>query len=70
MSSYPRRKARDYTVGWICALPSELTAAMAVLDERHSSWAQHPADHNAYILGRGGDHNVVIACPSGWADGQ
>jgi nucleoside phosphorylase len=34
---------------------------MAMLDERHSALEQHPADHNSYILGRVGQHNVVIA---------
>src|SRR5205085_8648875 len=57
----PRLRHLDYTVGWICALPSELTAAMAMLDERHSALGQHPADHNHYTLGRMGQHNVVIA---------
>jgi nucleoside phosphorylase len=57
----------DYTVGWICALPIELTAALAVLDERHPPLrAQLPSDCNTYTLGRVGDHNVVIAClPAG-----
>jgi nucleoside phosphorylase len=34
---------------------------MAMLDERHSPLAQHPADHNSYTLGRVGQQNVVIA---------
>lgn len=39
---------------------------MAMLDERHQSLEQHAADHNAYTLGRVGQHNVVIAClPAG-----
>jgi nucleoside phosphorylase len=63
----PTRLTRqDYKVGWICALKSELTAAMAMLDERHSPLEQDPADHNTYTLGRVGQHNVVIAClPAG-----
>jgi nucleoside phosphorylase len=57
---------QDYTVGWICALSSELTAAMAMLDEEHLPLSQHPEDDNAYTLGRIGEHNVVIAClPAG-----
>ncbi|KAI7976405.1 hypothetical protein EIK77_000230 [Talaromyces pinophilus] len=54
----------DYTVGWICALPeTELVAAMAMLDERHPNLpATDPHDANSYVLGRIGDHNVVIAC--------
>jgi nucleoside phosphorylase len=66
MDPRPRLTHQDYTVGWICALPLELTSAMAMLDERHSPLVQHPADHNAYTLGRVGEHNVVIAClPAG-----
>ena len=30
----------DYTVGWICALPLEMTAAKAMLDETHSNLSQ------------------------------
>ncbi|KAF9761315.1 hypothetical protein IL306_003866 [Fusarium sp. DS 682] len=32
---------REYTVGWICALPSELQAARAMLDERHRRIRRH-----------------------------
>jgi len=57
---------QDYTVGWICALPTEMAAAQATLDERHNPLQQDPNDHNTYILGRIGVHNVVLAClPSG-----
>jgi nucleoside phosphorylase len=56
----------DYTVGWICALNSELTAAMAMLDEEHLPLWQHKQDDNVYTLGRIGIHNVAIAClPAG-----
>lgn len=56
----------DYTVGWICALPLEMAAAQALLDEVHEDLPVQPNDHNAYTLGRIGKHNVVIAClPSG-----
>lgn len=54
-------KYEDYTVGWICALPAETAAAMGMLDERHDHLPQHPNDDNNYILGRIGEHNVVIA---------
>lgn len=53
---------RDYTVGWICALPKEQTAATAMLDVRHADLGQPPNDPNAYTLGSIGKHNVVIAC--------
>ncbi|KAF4215380.1 hypothetical protein CNMCM5878_008086 [Aspergillus fumigatiaffinis] len=54
----------DYTVGWICALPeTEFVAAGAMLDEEHPVLpAVHSQDTNSYLLGRIGDHNVVIAC--------
>lgn len=54
----------DYTVGWICALPTtELAAAGAMLDVEHPVLpAADPQDANEYLLGAIGDHNVVIAC--------
>ena len=57
----------DYTVGWVCALPSEMAAAKVMLDEIHPDLAeQDPSDHNNYILGKIQNHNVVIAClPAG-----
>ena len=59
-------KHEDYTVGWICALPTELAAAVAMLDERHDPLPQDSHDTNNYTLGRIGRQNVAIAClPSG-----
>src|SRR6267378_1669818 len=56
----------DYKVGWVCALPLEMTAAKAMLDETHSNLSQPATDHNAYTLGKISGHNVVITClPSG-----
>lgn len=56
----------DYTVGWICALPLEMTAASVMLDEIHDDLPNQPNDPNAYVFGRIGKHNVVVAClPSG-----
>ncbi|KAK6352102.1 hypothetical protein TWF730_008933 [Orbilia blumenaviensis] len=54
----------DYTVGWICALPTtELAAAEAMLDTKHPVLpAADPQDTNCYLLGSIGSHNVVIAC--------
>ncbi|KAE8381512.1 hypothetical protein BDV26DRAFT_289364 [Aspergillus bertholletiae] len=52
----------DYTVGWICALPVEMTAAKTMLDETHPALVQRSTDPNTYTLGRIGSHNVVIAC--------
>ncbi|GLA56089.1 hypothetical protein AnigIFM63604_004385 [Aspergillus niger] len=56
---------RDYTVAWICALPLELAAAKAMLDDVHPPLPQPESDHNVYTLGRVGSHNVVVACLPG-----
>jgi len=53
----------QYTVGWISALPLELAAATAMLDEQHEKpldFAQPASDKNSYTWGRIGEHNVVI----------
>ncbi|UKZ79450.1 hypothetical protein TrVFT333_007205 [Trichoderma virens FT-333] len=52
----------EYTVGWVCALPKEQTAATAMLDQRHGALPKHANDSNTYTLGSIGKHNVVIAC--------
>jgi nucleoside phosphorylase len=53
-----------FTVGWICALPVEMSVAIGMLDERYDSlpFLQDPRDQNTYVLGRIGGHNVAIAC--------
>lgn len=54
----------QYTVGWIAALPLELAAATAMLDEEHEKpldFVQPHNDANAYTWGCIGEHNVVIA---------
>jgi nucleoside phosphorylase len=69
--SYPTASTRmfshdDYTVGWICAIPLEMAAARAMLDNSHTSLPIRQNDHNTYTLGRIGEHNVVVTClPSG-----
>lgn len=56
----------DYTVGWVCALPLEMTAAIAMLDATHPPLLYPPTDQNAYTLGSIAGHNVVLTClPSG-----
>jgi nucleoside phosphorylase len=58
----------DYTVGWVCALPVELAAALEMLDEEHHDLKRDPADNdeNLYALGSIGGHNVAIVClPAG-----
>ncbi|THY08502.1 Pfs, NACHT and ankyrin domain protein [Aureobasidium pullulans] len=63
MSTEPLLRQEDFTVGWICALPTEMAAACAMLDEEYDMLnTQHPADHNSYQLGRIGHHKVVITC--------
>jgi nucleoside phosphorylase len=58
-----RFQPEDYTAGWICAIPKELTAAQAVLDSIHSPLEAQPKyDENNYTLGSIGKHNVVISC--------
>jgi nucleoside phosphorylase len=65
----PPLSYRDYTVGWICALPVEMAAAEGMLDEHYPP---SPTPHDGedgqtpYTLGRIGPHYVVLAClPSG-----
>jgi hypothetical protein len=48
-----------YTIAWICAIPRELKAAVAVLDEVHQRLPRISGDSNEYIVGRIGPHNVV-----------
>ncbi|KAK8186898.1 ankyrin repeat-containing domain protein [Phyllosticta capitalensis] len=51
-----------YTVGWICAIRTEFTAARQFLDEEHELPSRASCnDNNAYTVGRIGKHNVVIA---------
>lgn len=65
MASASVSKSRDeYTVGWVTALPLELAAATAMLDEEHDAphdFGQPATDTNNYTWSRVGDHNVVMA---------
>ncbi|KAK2692886.1 hypothetical protein QWA68_007232 [Fusarium oxysporum] len=58
----PKVHLRKYSVGWICALDIELTAAESMLDALHGTCDQDTHDSNTYILGSIGQHNVVLAC--------
>ncbi|KAL6693628.1 nucleoside phosphorylase domain-containing protein [Trichoderma pleuroticola] len=52
----------DFTVGWICAISTELTAARSFLDEKYESVKNvSQGDYNNYTLGKIADHNVVLA---------
>jgi nucleoside phosphorylase len=57
----------EFQIGWICALAVEAAAAKEMLDEKFEPLDEQDAtDPNAYILGRIGKHNIVIAClPAG-----
>ncbi|KAL4926756.1 nucleoside phosphorylase domain-containing protein [Aspergillus undulatus] len=62
----PRFCPETYTVGWVCALPLELQAARAMLDDEHQDPFAEPHETNIYCLGRIGQHHVVIVClPAG-----
>jgi hypothetical protein len=53
---------KDYTVGWICAVLKEYTAAQLFLDAEHDPPEGISAnDTNHYTLGEIAGHNVVIA---------
>ena len=54
-----RLHPKDYTVGWVCALPIELAAATIMLDEEHEEFPQDNSDGNLYTLGRISEHNIV-----------
>ncbi|KFX88591.1 hypothetical protein O988_08963 [Pseudogymnoascus sp. VKM F-3808] len=62
----PRLGHSAYTIGWICALPKEMTVAIAMLDVIHENIPQPATDYNNYSLGSIGDLNIAIAgLPSG-----
>lgn len=57
-----RGRARESSIGWICALSIELTAAIVMLDE------EYEGDDDAVhcTMGRIGSHKVVLGClPAG-----
>jgi len=51
-----------FTVGWICALSKELSAAKAAFDEVYEPLPNKKGDANTYHYGRIGTHNVVVTC--------
>lgn len=60
-----RLEATEYTIGWVCALPIELAAAQAMLDERHAE-PLNVIDPDGFTFGRIGSHNVVLtSLPAG-----
>ncbi|KAK4444779.1 hypothetical protein QBC34DRAFT_384994 [Podospora aff. communis PSN243] len=67
MASSNKLTHDDYTVGWVSALPVELTAAMKMLDETHPKLPIPKDDTNrGYEFGSIAGHNVVLTClPAG-----
>jgi nucleoside phosphorylase len=66
----PPRPINEYQVGWVCALPKEMAAVRAILDEEHGPMpSQDAQDRNNYVLGHIYSHNVVIACLPAGVDG-
>ncbi|KAI1331217.1 ankyrin repeat-containing domain protein [Xylariaceae sp. FL0255] len=57
-----RLPAKEYTIGWVCALHIEMAAAKCMLDEIHQDLDTPRDDINTYIFGSLYDHNVIIAC--------
>jgi nucleoside phosphorylase len=57
---------QSYAVGVICALDVEKAVVEATLDEEYGRVQKAAGDDNAYMFGRIGAHNVVVAClPAG-----
>lgn len=54
----------EFTVGWICALPLELTAAQGMCEEEcdDRGLQKHPRDTNKYCLGQIAGLKVVLTC--------
>jgi nucleoside phosphorylase len=51
---------RDYTVACICPMGVELAPVQAMFDETYTSLPTK-RDHNNYVLGQIGGHNIVVA---------
>ncbi|KAJ5936732.1 hypothetical protein N7466_003182 [Penicillium verhagenii] len=50
----------DYTIGWVCGRETEMEAAKLLLDEVHEKSHLGLTDFNAYVVGKMGEHNIVI----------
>jgi len=62
MATTPVPNPESYHVGWICAVGTELVAALNVFDEEFQTPPLPHGDDNAYTCGRIGNHKVVVAC--------
>jgi hypothetical protein len=63
-------KAKDYNVGWICALPIELAASAEMLVKEHPQLLQDMKDSNSYTFGSIREHTIVIGCLPFGQDGS
>jgi hypothetical protein len=57
-STRAERRSEGYTIGIICALPTELAAATEMLDEEHPCIMQNLDDENPCQFGRIGGHDT------------
>ncbi|KAF2221527.1 nucleoside phosphorylase domain-containing protein [Elsinoe ampelina] len=56
----------DFTIAVVCALPCEMAAVLAMLDEEYKDVHAPSNDDNRYNFGRIGCHNIIIVClPAG-----
>ena len=58
----PRMKREDYEIAIICALPVELAAVEAMLDERGDAIPEVSYLNTIFRYGKIGKHDVVLAC--------
>jgi nucleoside phosphorylase len=66
LSRSRRIQPEGYTIGWVCALPIELAAAIEMLDEKFPESPLDDTGTGVYVFGRIGNHNVVVgALPAG-----
>ncbi|KIX95482.1 uncharacterized protein Z520_08602, partial [Fonsecaea multimorphosa CBS 102226] len=65
----PRLAHNEYHIGWICALPVEMKAAIILLDEDHGIVTGKGRDENTYRAGCVHGHSVIIACLPAGIDG-
>lgn len=63
----PPASREEYGVGIVCALPKEMLAAKAMLDQGYEVLrTEVVSDSNTYVVGHAHGHKVVIAClPAG-----
>lgn len=56
-------RIEDFTIGWICAIPTEYTAACELLDHVYETQdAPRVQGPSIYTFGRIHEHNIAITC--------